>query len=839
VPPDLDDFIASLLARDSSERPASAAAVSRELAKWAGGDLTARVAESIEKSAANLEQDDSAAAQRSLCELLGADSKTAAEKPAKTSPGGRRGSFSRNARRTLAAAAAFGAIAYGTVILLRTPDGMLEISSDLETVTVEAVREGDAIATKIAVEQGKGETVLRAGKYKVRLAENHAGFDFDEDEITLKRGERVVARIRRVPNVAGAAAAAPGWPHSQVLDEQWKRFQLHHARLDMSVSCLHCHSDVSATSVLSSEMKKAASVYKGKLESEWQKLFLAETEPIAKLEAGQALIHLAVQRPPAEQLRQILNVGEEIVRAAYGHDSVLFGLNRSIPPQWMSHWSPNFGRDDYSAFGNFQSQVNEVIRQLPPKEVAPILCQAVVEGNDPRAAFACSLVSWAALDSFGDPSVARGILSKLEAPQPTPERSAVTAVVRARLINHAADEQRARLSSELIELADRLRVASESELNRQLSQILIKEVVLIQDLRSQLHDAIARLLLGEIKKGRMNAVHAFRSDVNAAGMYVGSSGSSRVVHPNLFWNAWIRVANEHLRAHSEPPYDKATGEVVRSLDIVLRSWSDRDEWPVDRTAYYLTLQLGRYYSANPNAPTRLLEDLLPASAAEMLTPIVRITGRIPESVRTAHPRLKDLDTKLQNFDAFLTGGPRGLDNRFAGLFDAAPYQVIQRSLGEIDESKLISRVGGGSIPHGPRLALTYASTGLSITGSGIGGKSNWDSYVDPLLLLAVLVEEAGESEAKDTRIAALVKEIETGWQSVPYESSLIDRRAGLKVHLQRILESDFAYRAHVLRMLDEVAAKAKSQALKDAIKDITPTSADAETQAERASGRGG
>jgi hypothetical protein len=108
-----------------------------------------------------------------------------------------------------------------------------------------------------------------------------------------------------------------------------------------------------------------------------------------------------------------------------------------------------------------------------------------------------------------------------------------------------------------------------------------------------------------------------------------------------------------------------------------------------------------------------------------------------------------------------------------------------------------------------------------------------------LLLLAVLVEEAGESEAKDTRIAALVKEIETGWQSVPYESSLIDRRAGLKVHLQRILESDFAYRAHVLRMLDEVAAKAKSQALKDAIKDITPTSADAETQAERASGRGG
>ncbi len=45
VPAELDDFIARLLSREPSGRPASAEAVAEELTNWAGGDLAARVVE--------------------------------------------------------------------------------------------------------------------------------------------------------------------------------------------------------------------------------------------------------------------------------------------------------------------------------------------------------------------------------------------------------------------------------------------------------------------------------------------------------------------------------------------------------------------------------------------------------------------------------------------------------------------------------------------------------------------------------------------------------------------------------------------------------------------------
>ncbi len=174
--------------------------------------------------------------------------------------------------------------------MLRTPDGTLRIESEVDNVRIELVDAQDR-TQDLTIRRGPNESTLRAGQYQVRFAGEHDGVTIDQDVITLKRGDQTVARITREPSGDKAAVSHPARNQAD------------------------------------------QPLYRGKAEAEWERLFAAETSPIAKLEAAEALLALAKDIPPAARVEKLLDVGKEVIRASFGDDFVDFALaDGNAPP---------------------------------------------------------------------------------------------------------------------------------------------------------------------------------------------------------------------------------------------------------------------------------------------------------------------------------------------------------------------------------------------------------------------------------------------------------------------------------------------------------------------------
>jgi hypothetical protein len=294
-----------------------------------------------------------------------------------------------------------------------------------------------------------------------------------------------------------------------------------------------------------------------------------------------------------------------------------------------------------------------------------------------------------------------------------------------------------------------------------------------------------------------------------------------------------------------PPGDETSRTLLQSVvnDVVpasLRLYTDRDDWPADETARILTERLRGYYTDDPNDTTdQSVEDLLPASPADMLSRVVWITGRIPDFARTGRPRPKDLADRLKTFETLVTGTQAERDallpsdGERINLFDAAPYQVIRLSVGETT-LRTPQGFGRGESAESHPAAIIYLASDRGNDRSN-NTVSQAVSWLDPLLLLAAMAELTGESEAQDARIALLLaalrgSQAESG--TVPMgggrgrrgggrRGGADSRRGGLQEgNLQQLLASPLVARHHARRMLEEMAEKAKSDALRNAVKVI-------------------
>ncbi|HEY3968129.1 MAG TPA: efflux RND transporter periplasmic adaptor subunit [Planctomycetaceae bacterium] len=204
VPAELDSLVARLLCRDPEGRPQSALDVAAALARWAGGDLAARVAEHKSRQPIpEFASADGEAARQSLAELLGTDVQrpAGATAPVAASPARRQ-----RWRRWTALAALAGMVLAGVTIWLKTSQGTLKIESEVGDISVEAIDERNEVRD-LKIKKGKNEIVLETGQYRVRLAGTHDDVELDRDLITLRRGNEVVAKITRVADRAAGHAA--------------------------------------------------------------------------------------------------------------------------------------------------------------------------------------------------------------------------------------------------------------------------------------------------------------------------------------------------------------------------------------------------------------------------------------------------------------------------------------------------------------------------------------------------------------------------------------------------------------------------------------------------------
>jgi serine/threonine protein kinase len=775
VPQDLDDFLARLLDRDPDKRPASADAVAQSLRTWAGGDLGALVREF---DAAGVVPDgdgnDSELARRSLSELLGARSvspstqEIPAEAPRPLSNRTRRWS-GRKVALTSAVAGALAAGLFAVVILLKTSDGTLRIESEVDGVQVELVDPRNR-TQDLQIRRGPNESTLQAGQYRVRLAGAHDGVTIDKNVITLERGGVAVARITRNPSVAGEPAAKG----------------------------------------LSNSAEQA--LYQGKSASEWERLFLAETSPLAKLDAAKALLAFAGESPPEKKIEALLHVGQEIVRSGAGDAVMAYALANPIDTsEAVPRWAMT-ERDATQEYGNFQGQLRAFIAQIPAKPLAAALSGAVRAGAGPRAAFAASLLRETARFRIRkDHEASQTVLRELDVRLTGIDWSAVCLLVRSHYLEQASAEQTEKIAIMAIGLGERLHDAPKPATNAAMRNDLLD--VFLHPIHGnwppRLRRTLATLLLDSTFK------HPY-----IMGGWPTVQGSERLPlfgrqsvtlfreNKQAYLDQWLAVTNVYLEKHLSPPYSPDVKWVYQPLQWVLDAYSDGDDWPADKTAALLTQQLRAYYTDDPEKTTdQAAFKIVPDSPATMLMDIVSITGEIPDFVRKGHPKPAVVAALLQRYEMFLKKGetsPMQLtstaQNPFRSLFGVAPYEVIQLAVAPRPNQPKLSR----------RILDPWAAQMILSATSGLqeGWNNDGATYpIDPRLLLAVLANLTGQSKEQDERIATLLPDPEMMVNRTPFED---------------LLSGPLKARVFALRQLRKMVATAKSPDLASCARDLDP-----------------
>lgn len=829
VPPELADLTVALLSRDPACRPASADEVAIKLSEWSGGNLAARVADVAATSDEGRRPDDRDAADRSLLQQLGivADGSPAG-------PGAVAGTMSSTAagsgeqpgwriiRRIaglIALAACAAAIWFGVTIFLETPNGTLRIESEVADVRVEVIDEKDQ-ARELTIDRNERETVLRAGKYRVRLTGDHDGLAITPEVITLRQGKREVAKITRLP---GGTAVA-----------------------DLSGN---------AANQLPQPTAAVGRLFKGEPEAVWQQRFNSEIDAEAKIAAAQALVTLASELPPDKRIDRIVSIGAVLLEAA-GCDDVLQlpvnvlvpsfhtvgpnppgfanvlgsgARNRTprgsgqsaagavMPAQAASDYYLNSTRWPYStalgsAWKTFLDLVDRELRQVPAIPVAERLGQAIAGGNASECSFAALLV---ACQSVGnqlkrDPSAVERLVAQLTVDVRGLDRTALAVLLRARFADKSGIDAQRQTTAAMNDLASRLLDSAAGDLrSRMIAAWLYVAPYIDVDPKARAALVYERLAV--------NPRTGFAYDFLP--MQFHFRFPYRVTdrpQDDSFLAACISEANRRLAAAGKD--ERTIDTIIQSFDYLLRFRLPTDQWDVETTARLLTDRLRQYYSGDaagtiavpePAAgvpsgffPASMPAYYAPVTPAMILTNIVRITGAIPDFARSGPPAVTDRLLLWKQLQSSTDGADFQKMERqkaaLASLLEIAPYETLAIALApEIHAFFLPQRLNYVIMPANPMMQQQ-------------GGAPP----VDPLLLLAVLTDLCGQDDVQDGHFAKIIAESDD-----PVQPGQI---LTIAQHLTDILTGPTALKPIAHELLQKMLKRSQNGRLGEAVLKVDP-----------------
>lgn len=191
--PDLPDPLSKLvdqtLARDPSQRPASAAHLAEALLPFCeGADTSAVVAQVSSIGAIHFEEEFGYSSEASLL----ASSQIPA-KPA-TAGGTSRGTGIR--RWLIGAGFAAAAVVAGIILVLELQKGRVIIETESANLNVSLVEIDSGRSQDVQVFPGKNSTRIQAGRYEIRIDDGSDRYVLEQNGFVLKRGETVVVRIQ-------------------------------------------------------------------------------------------------------------------------------------------------------------------------------------------------------------------------------------------------------------------------------------------------------------------------------------------------------------------------------------------------------------------------------------------------------------------------------------------------------------------------------------------------------------------------------------------------------------------------------------------------------------------
>jgi len=328
-----------------------------------------------------------------------------------------------------------------------------------------------------------------------------------------------------------------------------------------------------------------------------------------------------------------------------------------------------------------------------------------------------------------------------------------------------------------------------------------------------LSETLARLVLAEIVEEPRNMIGRFGFNMHVTGgrePYGAPYVAELRKNMRHFLDAWLTVANEYLDQHRDQLGDRGTYDVVQTLEMVLRLYSEGDHWPVDRTAALLTDLLRALYYTDPlgKAADQPADTELVPRPAQLLTQVARITGRIPECVRMGHPSsnwtaegLKKLERCLNSTAEF----PKLFDEEdiLPKHFGEAPYETTRLC---VAENKLPAAV----VMSNNLARSTSPASVLYAIFMGMSPQNNpRKASTDPLLVLVILAELTGQRDAEDARIATLFND--------GMDSAKVFRK-----RVEDLLSSSANVRAVALDSLERMAANSKSNELTAAVRRLIP-----------------
>lgn len=300
VPDALCDLLESMLHCDPQQRETSAEVVAERLEEFAeGSDLRALGSRVPGQFKSTLEK------PRVVAEQSGAVAAPAVS--ASQPPVGPVGWGT----LVLASASLFGLVLMAVSMMLKTPEGEFLIESDvLDSLTVEVVDEKDRVEL-IAVDQGKAETSLQAGRYRIRLGLPSDEVKITPNVITVAHEEAAIAKITRVESKKPTAPIVSQSPVRDPNVAATARIELLAVMDELSRAKTAENPDQVKVVALKERVAQLRAmsqpiptepVYKGRTLADWTAQMRFEQDSDAKKAAAESVLKLVKNLPPQQQM---------------------------------------------------------------------------------------------------------------------------------------------------------------------------------------------------------------------------------------------------------------------------------------------------------------------------------------------------------------------------------------------------------------------------------------------------------------------------------------------------------------------------------------------------------
>ncbi len=329
LPPELVEIVSCMVRRDPAQRLPDAADVVARLEPFAANaDLTQLASAARAKSVAP-EDGHADAVQASLGAWRAepqVDPAPTVEKPPRSDALPVLRGFGAG---WIALAATLGALLGGialTIILtLRSPEGEIRIESELENVRVELVDEEDHVDL-LTVDQGKAQTTVRTGRYRIRLDSPADGIEVTPREVVVSKGTVVLAKVTKVAEGAGSTQAkgkqnGAGAPQRSRVVAMEAQIQLAQTMDELAVARRQEQPDQRLIETLEAKLSRLRAlsrpiptepVYEGRTLPDWVAQMRFEQESSARQVAAMNVLKLAGTRPADEQMQLLLEAGTRL-----------------------------------------------------------------------------------------------------------------------------------------------------------------------------------------------------------------------------------------------------------------------------------------------------------------------------------------------------------------------------------------------------------------------------------------------------------------------------------------------------------------------------------------------